>query len=122
MIPPTPALTIKGDTPTLVPGPVERHSTSTLLQIAQFGDEEGSGLVPLLWPSLIAERVTSSQTWGSGVSLSELGDGRGDLDVLAPFQLLLTVNQIVDSINQQLDQLHLYTRTDTHSYQRSRGV
>ena len=84
--------------------------------------DRASSLAPHFLLSLTAERVTSSQMWGSGVSLSELGDGGGDLDVLPPFQLLLTVNQIVDSINQQLDQLHLYTRTDTHSYQRSRGV
>lgn len=39
--------------------------------------------------------------------LLKLADGSWDLDVLSLLQLLLALNQVVDSVNQQLDQLHL---------------
>ena len=43
----------------------------------------------------------------SRLLLPELSDGSGDFDVLSPLQPLLTLDQVVDPVDQQLDQLHL---------------
>lgn len=50
------------------------------------------------------------------LSLPELSDGSWDFNVLPPLQLLLTVNQVVDPIDQHLDQLHLKKRTPPRSF------
>lgn len=44
---------------------------------------------------------------GGDQCLLELLDGWGHLDVLAPLQLLLTLDQVVDPINHRLHQLDL---------------
>lgn len=41
---------------------------------------------------------------------SELGNRSWDFDVLSLLQPLLTLDQVVDPVDQQLDQLHLHTR------------
>lgn len=56
---------------------------------------KGSHVWPQLWPSPAAS------------SPAKLRQGGWHLDVLASFQFLLAVNQVIDPINDNLDQLHL---------------
>lgn len=46
---------------------------------------------------------------------SELGNRSWDFDVLSLLQPLLTLDQVVDAVDQQLDQLHLHTRAPQHN-------
>lgn len=43
----------------------------------------------------------------SRLLLPELSNGSWDFDLLSPLQPLLTLDQVVDPVDQQLDQLHL---------------
>lgn len=44
----------------------------------------------------------------------ELGNGSWDFDVLSLLQPLLTLDQVVDPVDQQLDQLHLHVHARRH--------
>lgn len=65
-----------------------------------------------VWEGGLIRSLTSLGNWGVQFSFPKLNNGRWDFDILAFFQAFLTLNQVVDAVNHQLDQLHLETHSN----------